>query len=178
MLCRETSEVRNKFHMKTKQQQLTHLGFHHIHEGPSDQCLLPFLSGDFLGIQKLQIRQLVQNKAPGTKRHTQLEKIGITASGMLVIRLNLGLSGFIFQPLPPTPPLKTFPRRNVKGYALYNIQPNLSFWLKGRHIPHQIQPASRTLSLYSFLSFQEKDLASTWKVLNHTILNQIKKQLT
>lgn len=38
------------------------LRFYHLHEGPSDQCLLPFLPGDFPGIQKLQLGQLVQNK--------------------------------------------------------------------------------------------------------------------
>lgn len=57
--------------LKGTQRSLTYsvcLGFEHLHEGPSGSGLVGFISGHFPGVQKLQMRQLVQNKIPAKEQ--------------------------------------------------------------------------------------------------------------
>lgn len=63
---KSTQQVRHTS-QRTRESR-AYLGLHHLHEGPSDQSFLSFLFGYFPSIQKLQIGQLVQNKASGREQ--------------------------------------------------------------------------------------------------------------
>ena len=64
---KSAQQVRHKCSQRTRESR-AYLGLHHLHERPSDQSFLSFLFGYFPSIQKLQIGQLVQNKASGREQ--------------------------------------------------------------------------------------------------------------